>query len=309
MDYEYYGSGAEVAGLLAVLAAFGFFMFIFAVAAYVVNAIFLMKLLKNAGHKNPVAAWVPIWNTVSLMQIGGIKQPWIWALIFVGGSLVAGMIPYVGFILSLGILVAAVIVTIYLAKGVQAGVGHGSTGGIVLAVLLPIIWVIWISLASDKSRYDRDAAIREGSRMPWNWFGESDLYEPFGVSAPAAAYAGGYQQSAPSYGQPQGFQAPAAPPAPPAAPSYQQPTYGAPQPPQAPVAPAAAPEGWSETPQPPTSAFTPPAAPATEPEGTADGADTPEVPTTPTAPPRFSAPLPPRSREDFEEGGEGNRTI
>ncbi len=306
MDYEYYGSGAEVASLLAVVVVFGFFFFIFAVAAYVVNAIFLMKLLKNAGHRTPASAWVPIWNTVSLMQIGGIKQPWIWALIFIGGSLVAGMIPYVGFILSLGILVAAVIVTIYLAKGVQAGVGHGSTGGIVLAVLLPIIWVIWISLASDKSRYDRDAAIREGSQMPLNWFGESDLYEPFGATAPA--YAGGYQQPAPSYGQHQGFQAPAAAPAPPAAPSYQQPTYTAPEPPQAPGAPTAAPESWSESPQPPTSAFTPPAAAPVEPEVAQDGAETPEAPTAPPAPPRFGAPLPPRSREDFEDG-EGNRTI
>lgn len=305
MDYEYYGSGAEVASLLAVVVVFGFFFFIIAVAAYVVKAIFLMKLLKNAGHKTPVAAWVPIWNTVSLMQIGGIKQPWIWALVFVGGSVVASMIPYVGFILSLGILVAAVMVTIYLAKGVQAGVGTGSTGGIVLAVLLPIVWVIWMALASDKREYDRDAAIREGSRMPWNWFGESDLYEPFGATAPAAAYAGGYQQPSQGYSQPQGFQAPAAA-APPAAAGYQQPTYAAPEPPQAPAAPAA-PQRWSETPQPPTSAFTPPPAPA-QPEAVQDESVAPELPTTPPAPPRFSAPLPPRSSDDFEDGGE-NRTI
>lgn len=305
MDYEYYGSGAEVASLLAAVVVFGFFFFFIAVAAYVVKAIFLMKLLKNAGHKTPVAAWVPIWNTVSLMQIGGIKQPWIWALVFVGGSLVASMIPYVGFILSLGILVVAVIVTIYLAKGVQAGVGTGSTGGIVLAVLLPIIWVIWISLASDKSKYDRDAAIREGSQMPLNWFGDSDLYEPFGATAPAAAYAGGYQQPSQGYSQPQGFQAPATP-APPAAPGYQQPTYAAPEPPQAPAAPAAS-GGWSEPAQPPTSAFTPPPAPA-QPEAVQDESVAPELPTTPPAPPRFSAPLPPRSRDDFEDGGE-NRTI
>lgn len=185
LDY-YSESGLGVDGLLAALATFGLFVFAFAVAVYVVNAIFLMKLLKNSGHKTPAAAWVPIWNTVSLMQVGGIKRPWIWALIFFGGNVVAGMIPYVGFIISLAILVAVVTVTIYLVKGVQAGVGTGSTGGIVLAILFPLIWVIWMAVASGKSKYDRDAAIREGSQMPFNWFGESDLYEPFGVSAPAA---------------------------------------------------------------------------------------------------------------------------
>lgn len=318
-DYGYYG-GAEPAWLIASLLAFSFFLFVFALAAYIVNAIFLMKLLKNAGHRTPIAAWVPIWNTVALMQIGGIKQPWIWALIFVGGSLVAGMIPYIGFFISLGILVAAIIVTIYLAKGVQAGVGKESTGGIVLAVLLPIIWVIWISLASDKSNYDREAAIREGSKMPWNWFGESDLYEPFGVTAPAAA--GSYQQPQ-GYAPPQGGYAPA--PQPPQSYGPPAPAYAPPVAPEAPVAPAPAVptyeppveetasqdeisngESWKDdSAAPATSAYTPPVAPGSE---NAADESAPEVTTTPPAPPRPSIPHLPRSREELEEG-DGNRII
>lgn len=298
MDYGYYGDGAAPGWLIAFMLAFSFFIFIFGVAAYVVNSIFLMKLLRNAGHKTPVAAWVPIWNTVSLMQIGGIKQPWVWALIFVGGSFVAGLIPYIGFFISLGILVAAIIVTIYLAKGVQAGVGTGSTGGIVLAVLLPIIWVIWISLASNKSSYNRDAAIAEGSRMPWNWFGESDLYEPFGITAPVGSYAQpqGYAQPQSGYApqQPQGYAPPAAsyaPPVVPASPIYEAST-------DQPDSPAAA--SWTDGSNPTTSSF---------------NAELPEPPRPPeNLAPDVDLPIPPpahpspRSREELEDG-DGNRTI
>ena len=199
--YEYYGgSGVETAIVLGIL----FFSFLFAVVLYVINAIFLMKLLKNAGHKTPIAAWVPLWNTVSLMELGGIRQPWIWALIFFAGSAIGGAIPVVGVVLSLAVMVAAIIVTVYLAKGVQAALGIDSVGGIVLAVLLPVIWVIWMAIASGKvQRYNVEAAVAQGASMPINWVGNSDVYAPFGLNAPA--YAQGHQ----GY-QSQGYQAPQA---------------------------------------------------------------------------------------------------
>ena len=159
-----------------------------------------MKLLKNAGHKTPVSAWIPIWSTNSLLEIGGIKQPWIWTLLIIVGSSIGNMIPVLGVFIAIAAMVIAVILTIYMAKGVQAGVGTGSTGGIVLAVLVPIAWIIWMAIASGKTAYNKEAAIAQGSTMPMNWFGESDLYAPFGVvnypqhNAPQNPYGGTQSQ-------------------------------------------------------------------------------------------------------------------
>lgn len=222
-DYDYYEKSL-FAETLAVGMLFSVFFFV--VAIYVVTAFFTMKLLKNAGHRTPVSGWVPVWSTASLLQIAGIKQPWIWTVILFAGSSIGSLIPFLGVLISLAIFVVAIILTVYMAKGIQAGVGTGSTGGIVLAILLPIVWIIWMALESGKNEYNRDAAIAEGSSMPMNWFGESNLYEPFDSPLPAAS--GAYPQnpySPPSssmYSPPQstqGFSTPQYAP-------YEEPTTG-----------------------------------------------------------------------------------
>lgn len=239
-------TGAEDTVGLAFLGALAVFTVFFVVIFYVVNAIFLMKLLKNAGHRAPGSAWVPIWNQVSLAEIGGIKQPWIWMLIIFAGSFVAGLIPVIGFILSLVLLAASIILMVYIAKGVQAGLGIDSIGGIVLAVVVPLAWIIWMAIASGKRNYDKNAALQEGATFPMNWFGESDRLAPFGASSNFYSYS---QQNnggtpSPAWQQPQGKQPYSAPgaqgswnPSTPPQQGYEQaqaPTY---QPPQAPEAP------------------------------------------------------------------------
>lgn len=242
MEYEYYGDGSSAAALIALLMAFFAVFSIFAVAAYVVTSIFLMKLFRNAGHKTPGSAWVPVWNTASLFEIGGIRKPWAWVLVLYAGSFVSGLIPVIGSILSFGLIALAVVLTIYLAKGVQAGVGTGGTGGIVLAVLLPIVWIIWMAMASDKAPYNREAAIAEGAAMPMNWFGDSDPYAPFGVGTASPSYQQGY------YAQPE------------------QPVR--PEAPQTPTAPQGSP--WPEQANPPTTSF-PPVPPRAPEETEGDG--------------------------------------
>lgn len=192
MDTTY--QSYDSSGLLAALMGMAVMFFFFAVALYVVQAIFQMKLLKNAGHKYPASAWVPLWNTVTLFEIGGIRMPWAWVAVLFGAGLLSS-IPVLGLLISLALVVVSVILSIWMAKGVQAGTRTGSTGGIVLAVLLPIVWVIWQSLASEKTKpYDVDAAIAAGGEMPINWFGQGNPREPFvaagagfaGSAAPAA---------------------------------------------------------------------------------------------------------------------------
>jgi len=306
MDTEYqtydmstYGGygGGEDAAFLAALAFLGLFGLLVGLAVYAINAIFLMKILKNAGHKNPVAAaWVPIWNTASLMEVGGIKQPWIWTAIIFGGSFLGSLIPGVGFIVSLAVFVVTVIVTIWLAKGLQAALRTGGTGGIVLAVLLPVVWVIWMGVVSGRERYDRSAALREGGTMPMNWFGDGDRNGSFPNEPSYAQPAQSGFQTAP---EPQQYQAPQQPAAgawsaPASAPWVADQDGGAKDPvrenaqPQSPVV-------WGQpTPQPPVA---PAAAPTEETEQRDD--ELPELPPTP----RYEAP--PR-----EPGaGDGNRTV
>lgn len=208
----YYDSGNVDPGALAALAAFGVFFLLLAVALYAVNAIFLTKILKNAGHKSPIAAWVPVWNMAALMDVGGIKQPWIWTLVIFAGSVIGGSIPGIGFILSLAVFVASVIVTIWLARGLQGALRTGGTGGIVLAVLVPIAWVIWMGVVSGRNRYDRGTALREGDSMPMNWFGSGDRNASF----PGEAAQGSWNAN-PGYGNqppqaaPYGYQQSSAP--------------------------------------------------------------------------------------------------
>lgn len=239
MDYDYYHGGD--AALLAALAGFTLILLLFAVASYVVMGIFLMKLLKNAGHRIPVSAWVPLWNTVSLMEIGGIKQPWIWTAILFGGSLIGSAIPFVGPIITLGIYILAVILTIYLAKGVQGALGLNSVGGIILAVLVPVVWVVWMAVRSDKNSFDREVALAQGGAMPMNWFGESDRHAPFDWIEPSYQPTG-YAQSQPDFHS--GYPAKEYP-----APGYTEPTY-----PEAPVAPAQQPTTSAEPTEPTPSA-------------------------------------------------------
>jgi len=209
---DYYAPGQptgtdEALGLF--LGAFMGVALLFAVIYYVVNAIFLMKLLKNSGHRSPAAAWVPFWNQAALTELGGIRKPWIWVLVLFGVNILAGLIPVVGFLLSLAGLAAAIVLMVYIAKGVQAGLGINSTGGLVLAVIVPLAWIIWMSIASGKRKYNLGAALSEGDRFPMNWFGESDRLAPFG--APVAGNS--YGQSQPFYGggPNPGYQAPQQP--------------------------------------------------------------------------------------------------
>lgn len=179
-EYVYTTSGdGEIFGLLF---ATGFILFMLAFAAvfYVINAIFLMKLLKNAGHKNPVAAWVPLWNTVTLFEVAGIKGPWIWVAIFFASGLVSG-IPVLGSIIAIGVLVISIILTIWMAKGVHAGLGFESVGGIVLAIFLPFIWLIWVALKSDSVPYNLNAAISNGNTLPIDWFKGGNPYQSFNL--------------------------------------------------------------------------------------------------------------------------------
>lgn len=135
-SYYYDSSSYSSADASAALAlGFGFLMFwlIFAVALYVVSALCLMRIYKKAGIEQPWAAWVPIYNSWKLLEIGG--QQGFWAIL--------ALIPIVN-------IVSAVMLWISMYN---VGLKLGKEGVFVLlAIFLPLIWLIW--LAVDSSTWD-----------------------------------------------------------------------------------------------------------------------------------------------------------
>lgn len=102
------------------------------VIVYIITAIFLGKIFTKAGLA-AWPAWVPIYNTWKLLEIGG--QPGFWA--------------------PLGLITPINIVTTVFTYIAMYHVGKklGKSGTFVLlGIFLPIVWVIW--LGSDKSTWN-----------------------------------------------------------------------------------------------------------------------------------------------------------
>lgn len=120
-------------GILAALGA-GFLIFslIVIVAVYVVTALFLSKIFTKAGVEG-WKAWVPILNGWTLLEMGGQKG--FWAIL--------SIIPVVN-------IVSAVFMVIAMY---HVGRNFGKEDWfVVLAILVPIVWIIW--LAVDKSTWN-----------------------------------------------------------------------------------------------------------------------------------------------------------
>ncbi|MET0735488.1 MAG: large exoprotein [Microbacterium sp.] len=260
-----YPDGAFV-GLWLGLAVF---WFIFAIAAYVISSIFLMKIFDKAGVQGRWRAWVPIYNFMVFSKLGDLS-PWL-ILIAIGASIVLGWIPVVGQLIGL----AAFIVTLLAAWRVGLKLQKEA----VWLILYFFLSIVWLGInAFDKSRWN--TAI---PAAPWagngflsdrtNWAGIPSQVPAGGFPANPATQPGAYPPP------PAGYSAPPAPPA-----GY----AGPPAPPEGytpPPAPDAAPPASTTPPAPAPSApppFEPPAAP--EPPATPEPPVTPEPPAAPGEP-------------------------
>jgi len=122
-------TAAAAAALTGVFVLFTFFV---AAIAYVIGAIFLSRIFKKAGVK-PYIAWIPFYNNWKMLEIGG--QHGYWAVLTI--------VPIVGYVAS---------VFMYIAM-YQIGKKLGKSGSFVLlAIFLPIVWLIW--LATDSSKWN-----------------------------------------------------------------------------------------------------------------------------------------------------------
>jgi hypothetical protein len=234
---------------LALYAGIVIFWFIFAIAAYILSSIFLMKIFEKAGVQGKWRAWIPIYNFMVFSKLGDLS-PWL-ILIAIGASILLGWIPVVGQIIGL----AAFVVTLLAAWRVGLKLQKEA----VWLILYFFLSIVWLGiLGFDKSRWN--TAI---PAAPWAGNGFlSDRTTWAGI--PSQAPAGGYPanpatQPAPgAYPPPAGYEPPVGyTPPPAAAPPAAAPPAAAPQPPVTP--PPAAPEPPTTPPAPPT---TPPAPPA-----------------------------------------------
>lgn len=146
MDYNYDYSNQlyttttanpeATAAALAVTGGFILFALLILAVIYVVTAIFLGMIFKKAGVK-PWVAWVPFYNTWKLLEIGG--QQGFWAVLAI-----IPIVRYVSLVLT------------YIAM-YHIGKKLGKDGAFVLlAIFLPIVWLIW--LAVDKSKWSDKAS-------------------------------------------------------------------------------------------------------------------------------------------------------
>lgn len=132
MDYTYTTTPVDAAGVAAVIMSLiGFFIFV-ALIGYVVMSFILSRIFKKAGVEEWIA-WVPIYNSWKLLEIGG-QQGW-WAVL--------SIIPIVNIISVVMILIAMY----------NIGLKLGKQGPFVLlGIFLPLVWYLW--LAFDTSVWD-----------------------------------------------------------------------------------------------------------------------------------------------------------
>ena len=116
-----YSDGAAGAAFLVIWFTF---IFIFAIAGYVITSFFLMKIFEKAGVQGKWRAWVPIYNYMIFSKLGDLS-PWL-ILIAFGASILLGWVPVIGWVVGIlplvVLLLAAWRVGLKLQK--EAGLAH-----------------------------------------------------------------------------------------------------------------------------------------------------------------------------------------
>lgn len=122
---------------LAGLALFGLFLvfvLIFALIFYGISAFLLGRIFKKAGEPQWIA-WVPVYNTWKILELGG--QQGFWAIL--------GFIPFVNIIALIYLYIAMYNIGKKLGK---------EDWFVLLAIFVPIIWMIW--LGYDDSKWPKE---------------------------------------------------------------------------------------------------------------------------------------------------------
>jgi hypothetical protein len=243
-----YSDGAAGAAFLAIWFTF---IFLFAIAGYIITSFFLMKIFEKAGVQGKWRAWVPIYNYMIFSKLGDLS-PWL-ILIAFGATILLGWVPVIGWIVSILPLVVLLLAAWRVGLKLQKEA--------VWLILFFFLSIVWLGiLAFDKSRWNTSVPA-----APWagsGFLADRTVWNGVPVQTPAGGYPPNpITQPAPgAYPPPAGYQPP--PPAgytpPPAAPAAPPPAAS-----QPPATPPAAPDAPTTPPtNPPAPPTTPPAPPA-----------------------------------------------
>lgn len=177
-------SSADAAAALVVLFLFAFISF---AVIYAVTAIFLMRIFKKAGQPG-WPAWVPLYNNWKMLEIGG--QQGFWAIL--------AIIPIVNIVSAVFMIIAMYNIGLKLGK---EGIF------VLLAVFLPIVWLIW--LAVDKSVWDDSKGAPslagnapQGPMAAQAYAPQADQQQTYTQPAAAPPYTPPTEPTAPQGGQP-----------------------------------------------------------------------------------------------------------
>lgn len=135
MDSNYYmnqsaGSQLSDAELAAIAGAVFLFIIVIALTSYVITSWLLGRIFKKAGVKQWIA-WVPIYNVWKLLELG--NQQGFWAVL--------AIIPPVNIISAVFTYIAMYHIGKKLGK---------EDWFVILAIFLPIIWLIWLAFDDSK---------------------------------------------------------------------------------------------------------------------------------------------------------------
>jgi hypothetical protein len=108
---------------------------IFAVAAYVLSAIFLRKIFVKAGVPNPNVAWIPVYNTLIFAKLGDLNP--LAYLAALAAAVVLSWIPVLGAIIGLAPLAAFVMAAYRVNQKLQ----KEPVAFTIFAALLSIVWL------------------------------------------------------------------------------------------------------------------------------------------------------------------------
>ena len=138
---DYYSYSAASAGLYAIFVILGL---LFAVAIYVVSALFLKKVFEKAGVANPNVAWIPIYNYLLFIKLGDVS-PFVY-LIAVAANILLSWIPVIGQLLGL----ATLVVFVAAAYRVNLKLQKDPVPFTIFAALLGIVWLGVIAFGKEQ---------------------------------------------------------------------------------------------------------------------------------------------------------------
>jgi hypothetical protein len=123
-----------------------FFVFILFIASYAIGAFLLGRIFKKADTPQWIA-WVPVYNTWKMLEIGG--QQGFWSILL--------FIPIVN--------IVAIVFTYIAMYNIGLKLGKDDWF-VLLAIFLPLIWMIWLAFDDSTWAVEKKAAPTKTKTAP-----------------------------------------------------------------------------------------------------------------------------------------------